>query len=119
MFLCSVNCSSSRNAEGIYTAIKKALETNGLQNVLIVAQSYDGAVIMSGHVTGVQQRMKDDHPFAMYVHCMAHKLNLVLMECCKLSRSAMDFLNVVQKLYSVFAEPTKHQMFIDRQTALV
>ena len=30
----------------------------------------------------------------------------------------MGFLNVVEKLYSVFAEPTNHQMFVDMQTAL-
>ena len=62
--------------------------------------------------------MKDDHQFAMYVHYMAHKLNRVLVECCKVSRSAMGFLNVVEKLYSVFAELANHQMFVDMQTAL-
>uniref|UniRef100_H3AYP6 DUF4371 domain-containing protein n=1 Tax=Latimeria chalumnae TaxID=7897 RepID=H3AYP6_LATCH len=117
-FLCFIDCSSSRGAEGIYSCIKKALEIRGLQNLPVVAQSYDGAAVMSGHVSGVQQRMKTDHPSAVYVHCMAHKLNLVLVDSCKVNRTAVGFFNVVEKLYNFFAVPNNHQVFLDMQQAL-
>ncbi len=74
------------------------------RTVPIVAQSYDGASVMSGHLTGVQQRIKEDYPFAIYVHCMAHKLNLVLVESCTVNRDIKMTLNVIDKLYSVFSE---------------
>ena len=46
-----------------------------------VSQSYDGASVMSGRCTGVQSRIKEFAPCAIYIHCHAHRLNLVLVDC--------------------------------------
>ena len=54
-FLCFIDCSASRNAAGIVDTINTGLEICGLKNIPIVAQSYDGASVMSGQVSGVQQ----------------------------------------------------------------
>lgn len=116
--ICFIDCSASRDAAGIVEGIKKGLESSGLQDVPIVAQSYDGASVMSGHLTGVQQRIKEDYPFAIYVHCMAHKLNLVLVESCTVNRDIKMTLNVIDKLYSVFSEPSNHHRFLAMQKAL-
>ena len=35
---------------------------------------------MSGRVGGVQAKLKDDNPTALYVHCCNHALDLVLQE---------------------------------------
>ncbi len=35
----------------------------------IVSQGYDGASVMSGNISGVQQRMKEVAPYAVYIHC--------------------------------------------------
>jgi len=59
--LCCMDCSASRNAAGIVEAIYKELDMCGVKNIPIVAQSYDGACVMSGHVSGVQQRIKATH----------------------------------------------------------
>ena len=48
----------------------------------LVAQSYDGANVMSGTVSDVQTRIQDKYPEAIYIHCLAHKLNLVLCSTC-------------------------------------
>lgn len=37
---------------------------------------------MSGHLNGVQAKIKEYHPTAIYVHCMAHHLNLVVVDGC-------------------------------------
>ena len=66
-FLCFIDCSASRDAAGIVDAINTGLEKGGLKNIQIVAQSYDGASVMSGHVTGVQQRIKETYPYAAYI----------------------------------------------------
>ncbi len=76
---------------------------------------------MSGQVvSGVQQRIKEVHPYVayiyiyIYIYCMAHKLNLVLVECCAVNRTVKtQFLNVLDKLYAVFAEPSNHHRFIE------
>ena len=85
-FLCLMDCSASRNMAGIVEAIYKGLDMC-LKNIPIVAQSYNGASVMSGHVSGVQQGIKETHPYAAYIHCFAHKLNLVLVECCSVNQS--------------------------------
>ena len=46
----------------------------------MVSQGYDGAAVMSGCVSGVQKRIRDLVPQAIYVHCHAHCLNLVLVD---------------------------------------
>ncbi|XP_025425341.1 uncharacterized protein LOC112694162 [Sipha flava] len=38
---------------------------------------------MSGKFNGVQAHIKDTHPLAIYVHCSAHVLNLLLKRSCK------------------------------------
>jgi len=37
-----------------------------------------GAAAMSGHLSGVQKRIRDQFPFAAYVHSVSHSLNLCL-----------------------------------------
>lgn len=67
------------------------IDSSNLTNVKrisknIIGQSYDGASLMSGSVGGVQTKFRQSHPSAsqaVYVHCMAHKLNLVIIDMCK------------------------------------
>ncbi|CAG9765677.1 unnamed protein product [Ceutorhynchus assimilis] len=44
----------------------------------LIAQSYDGAAVMSGRNTGVQAQVKEKYNFAHFVHCYAHQLNLIM-----------------------------------------
>ena len=45
----------------------------------VISQGYDGASVMSGHCTGVQERLEVFAPHAVYIHCYTHVLNLVLL----------------------------------------
>jgi hypothetical protein len=38
----------------------------------IVAQSYDGANVMSGKFNRLQNKIKNQYPYAIYTHCMSH-----------------------------------------------
>ena len=38
----------------------------------LVAQTYDGAAVMSSELNGVQARIKEKVPEAMFTHCYAH-----------------------------------------------
>ena len=49
----------------------------------MVSQGYNGTAIMSGSVSGVQKRIRELVPQAVYIHCHAHCLNLVLVDCVK------------------------------------
>ena len=50
----------------------------GLRLRFCVGQGYDGASSMSGHTNGCQAKVREQAPYALYVHCSSHTLNLVL-----------------------------------------
>ena len=43
-------------------------------------QTYDGAAVMSGQLSGLQTQIRQDYPFAFFFHCAAHRFNLVLCQ---------------------------------------
>lgn len=51
----------------------------------LVAQTYDGANVMSGSTGGTQALVKQKFPRAEFIHCKAHVLNLVLRYYCVLA----------------------------------
>ncbi|XP_060855121.1 zinc finger MYM-type protein 1-like [Metopolophium dirhodum] len=84
-FLGFVNVSTGQDASHIVSAIFYFFEKHkvDMNAVKIIAQSYDGASVMSGHLNGVQSKIKDFYPCAIYTHCMAHQLNLIVVDTCK------------------------------------
>lgn len=67
----------------------------------MIGQGYDGASVMSGSNAGVAALLKHDAPFALYVHCHAHRLNLALVDCMKAVPQAAEFFCVVGALICV------------------
>jgi hypothetical protein len=49
----------------------------------IVSQSHDGAATILGKVTGLQTRVRELVPHAVFVWCGGHRLNLVVEDVCK------------------------------------
>ncbi|KAL3060810.1 hypothetical protein OYC64_015201 [Pagothenia borchgrevinki] len=72
---------AKQDAASITEAILSQLEKWGLEIDYLRGQGYDGASAMSGHVSGVQQRMKELQPRALFTHCRSHALNLVVHGC--------------------------------------
>ena len=81
----------------------------------IVSQGYDGASVMSGRCFGVQQRVMEVVPQAIYIHCFAHILNLVLVDSSKNSSYAAEFFTLLQSLYVFVSASKAHVVFIRRQ----
>ena len=114
--LCSLK---DLNAESITNAIEQVLESNGLNDLLCVAQAYDGASVMSGSVSGVQARFREKHPEAVYIHCYAHELNLVLCHTCRAVPEASDLFDTLESVYCFFSVSiVNHQKFSDIQLLL-
>ena len=51
----------------------------------IRGQAYDGASVMRSGKEGVQAKIKEINPLALFTHCYAHCLNLSIATSCKLS----------------------------------
>ena len=54
---------------------------------------------MSGKHSGVQHRIQQVAPHAIYVHCYAHTLNLVLVDCSKNVSHASEFFALLETMY--------------------
>lgn len=80
-FLGFIDVSTDRTAEKLTEIILEFIEKFECGSK-IVAQCYDGASVMSGIKNGVQSKIKQKFPQAMYIWCNAHILNLILSKSC-------------------------------------
>ena len=81
---------------------KYILDTLALYNLdvnKIVSQGYDGASVMSGSCGGVQQRIREIAPHAIYIHCHAHCLNLVLVDSVQSNSHAFEFFSLYSAIF--------------------
>ncbi|XP_076330047.1 zinc finger protein 862-like [Tachypleus tridentatus] len=58
---------------------------------------------MSGHISGIQERFRREVSHVVYVHCHAHRLNLVLVDCVHNVQAPAEFFVTIQKLYKFFS----------------
>ncbi|CAI5691776.1 unnamed protein product [Oreochromis niloticus] len=90
----------SFDAQSIANEIQQQIQNNGLAELKCVAQTYDGAAVMSGSTGGVQAHFRRLHPEAIYVHCYAHQLNLVLCNTCKAVPEAVELFSLLECVLS-------------------
>ncbi len=108
-FLKFVDVSTDRTAATLTGVIKGILDQHtGITNNKLIMQTYDGAAVMSGHIGGVQTLMRQQYPFAYFVHCAAHRLNLVLSQAVSsISHCKVFFANV--GYFSTFSSSSPHR----------
>ena len=70
-----------RRASGIASVIFNLCDELKI-TAKIISQTYDGARVMAGSLNGVKQIVKTRCPNAHFIHCYAHKLNLVIQQVC-------------------------------------
>ena len=73
---------------------------------------------MSGRCSGVQQRVKEVIPQAIYIHCFAHVLKLVLVDCAKNVASASEFFALLESPYVFLSSIKAHAAFVRQQAKL-
>jgi hypothetical protein len=72
-------------------------------------QCYDGAANVSGHISGLQARIIDVEPRAIFVHCTAHTLNLVVQDTMQNITKIRDFLAILRSMISFVKDSPKRQ----------
>lgn len=80
----------------------------------LIAQSYDGAAVMSGRNTGVQARVKEKYNFAHFVHCYAHQLNLIMSKAASKSSQVRLFFGNLQEIPSFFKNSPQRVAVLNR-----
>ena len=85
----------------------------------LVGQCYDGASNMQGTHAGVQAKVKEIQPKALYCHCYAHCVNLVLVEATSTNQCCRNFFGIIQNLYTfIEASPHRHSTLVAFMTEL-
>ena len=97
------------DAQSVFDVLIPTLEGWGLDLTALVGQGYDGAAVMSGSKNGVQKKVSDAYPNAIYVHCRSHVLNLALAGACTGIDSVRDLFDNVAKITSFLGDGAKRK----------
>ncbi|XP_030767531.1 zinc finger MYM-type protein 1-like [Sitophilus oryzae] len=108
-------CAEALNARTLFAHIKSTLKECNIDINKCIAQTYDGASVMSGKSSGVQSLFQQEVPQAIYIHCFNHKLNLVLVDACKHVKETDEFFAILEKLYVFCSGSNIHIKFIKLQ----
>ena len=80
------------SAEEIYGLILRELENDGIQIGDCRGQAFDNATVMAGHRSGVQKRISEINPKALFVPCNNHSLNLACVHASSAAVHSVTFL---------------------------
>lgn len=106
---------ASLDAASLHKYIITVLAKCGIDKNRCIAQTYDGASVMSGRAKGVQALFSQEVPQSIYVHCFNHRLNLVIVDVCKANAAVSRFLAQMERLYVFVSRSTVHPKFVALQ----
>ncbi|EEC69513.1 uncharacterized protein [Oryza sativa Japonica Group] len=95
------------SGSGLFNVLVDSIKSFGLNVDDIRGQGYDDGSNMKGKHKGVQKRLLDINPRALYMPCACYGLNLTLCDMAKSCRKAISFFGIVQRIYVLFSSSTK------------
>src|SRR6266540_896169 len=57
----------------------------------------------------LQRRILDENPYAFYIHCFAHQLQLVVVSVAKCCSSVLDFFNYTSLIVNIVGASCKRK----------
>ena len=81
-------------------------------------QAYDNGANMKGKNKGVQARLLQMNPRALFVPCGAHTLNLVVADASKASTDALNYFGILQKLFTLFSASTQRWAILKKHVGI-
>ncbi|XBI11435.1 hypothetical protein VPH35_138496 [Triticum aestivum] len=104
---------------GIFKVLVDSMKSFDLNIDDIRGQGYDNGSNMKGKYKGVQSRLLEVNPRALYMPCACHSLNLTLCDMAKSCGRAVSFFGIVQRIYVLFSGSTKRwKVFVSHVTDL-
>ena len=98
--------------EALATALLSWLQAHDLDVSLCRGQGYDGASNMSASTRGVQARIREASPLALYTHCQSHQLNLCIVKVCSIPK-IRNASGVISEIAKFFNYSPKRQHFFE------
>ena len=90
----------SFDASSIKEYIIQHLNKCGIDIKNLVDQCYDSASVMSGKISGLNIQIKEKVPCAIYTHCLAQRLNIVLSNSVAENTNASNFFSIIEKQFN-------------------
>lgn len=84
----------------------------------VVAQTYDGAAILSSEINGVQSIIREKCPLAANIWCSAHVLNIILSHSFERISETKRFFITVRSLANFFHTSTKRTAHYNEYTQM-
>ncbi|CAF4495809.1 unnamed protein product [Rotaria sp. Silwood2] len=106
------------DAKSLSLKIVEFLKQYNIKLDSCIAQCYDG--VMSGKCAGLQTIMREEYmPKGVYIHCCTHRLNLVIVDVCKVVNYIGEFYSIMSSVYSFFTSSgVANEYFLDAQQKL-
>ena len=92
---------------GLFNELLNACKSLDLNVDDVRGQGYDNGYNMKGKHQGVQKRLLEINPRALYMSCACHSLNLTLFDMAHSCVKVVSFFGIVQRIYSLFENSTK------------
>ena len=98
------------NAQGVYEAIDRAFTSHGLEGWKdkLVGVGCDGAPVNIGKQNSVSTRIQgEDNRHVLIIHCVAHRLELGVLQAIKNNRMLEDVKDILKKVHKHYKYSTK------------
>ncbi|KAK9690129.1 hypothetical protein RND81_09G106900 [Saponaria officinalis] len=92
---------------GLFIELQKVLKSLNLNIDDVRGQGYDNGSNMKGKHQGVQKRLLEVNPSALYMPCACHSLNLALSDMAHSCVRAVSFFGIVQRIHALFSGSSK------------
>jgi len=101
--------------EALASLLIESLRKHKLSVQNVVGKGYDGGSNMRGACKGVQARIKELNPTALFTHCFAHNLNRALVNaaCDMMTHDVRNFFGIVELVFTfVEGSAARHAYFL-------
>lgn len=68
---------------------------------------------MSGHQSGVNVRVKEKYPYAYFIHCYAHQLNLIMAQATSQNKHVKEFFSNLSQIPTFFSNSPQRVAILD------
>lgn len=103
--------SEDRGAEAITNIVSKVVDNFNEARSKLVGQTYDGASVMAGDISGVKTRIMAIYPMAFFTHCYAHRLQLILLNGTKIPE-VKRFFSHLNSFHAFFSKSPKRMTLL-------
>ncbi|XP_057786232.1 uncharacterized protein LOC131003703 [Salvia miltiorrhiza] len=90
-------------------ALSALFVKHGLSLSKLRGQGYDGASNMRGEFNGLKALILEENPYAMYIHCFSHQLQLIVVDVAKSIMAVNDFFSYVSMIVNTTGASCKRK----------